>query len=136
MNAKEIMLGNYFEVLTKHLNRVTAITETEVQLHSESEKIHFTCPIDALTPIELSDDWLISFNFEQKKVQNNLGSESQLYDFFEHKETGFIIYKSKYGYLLNSHINHKLHPTKMFFTKIHSFQNIYFALTGEQLILK
>lgn len=42
MNAKELMLGNYFEVLTKHINIVTAMTETEVQLYSESEKIHPT----------------------------------------------------------------------------------------------
>lgn len=135
MNAKELMIGNYFECLTKHLNTVTAMTETEVQLYSESEKIHFTCPIDALTPIELSDDWLSAFGFEQKKVQNNLGSESQLYDYFEHKETGFILYKSKYGYVLNSHINHKIHPKKIFFTKVHSLQNIYSCLTGEHLIL-
>jgi hypothetical protein len=134
MNSKELMIGNYFEVLTKHLNRITAITESEVQLYSESEKIHFTCHIDYLTAIELTDDWLLAFGFEHKKVQNNLGIESQLYDYFEHKKTGFIIYKSKYGYVLNSHINHKFNPNKMFHKTIHGLQNLYFALTGQELI--
>jgi hypothetical protein len=135
MNSKELMIGNYFEVLTKHLNRITAITETEVQLYSESEKIHFTISIENLKPIELSDEWLLAFGFEAKKVPNNMGIGDQLFEYYEHKESGFIIYKSKFGYCLESVVRNTLELKNIFYTKVHALQNLFFALKKKELIL-
>jgi hypothetical protein len=124
MEANELRIDNLIDRGDYHC-KVTGITEEGI----------ITEPIDykgerfveqIMKPIPLTEEWLVKFGFEE--VDGN-----DYYKFFDLQEfrlfvnkkdnSCFIHYKqSSIDYLINN-----LH--------VHSLQNLYFALTGEELEL-
>lgn len=96
--------------------------------------------ISTYTPIPLTEEWLVNFGFERQERTDN--------------EKGFVLLhkeKSKSVYIrtfcepnisgfFNMFNFSECHEDKIQFIRkieyIHQLQNIYFALTGEELILK
>jgi hypothetical protein len=74
-----------------------------------------------LNPIPLTEDWLLKFGFE--KINHVHG-----YVFYSHR-------KSKISVYLDMKIEWMGYLTACK-TYVHQLQNLYFALTGEELILK
>lgn len=78
-------------------------------------------------PIPLTEEWLLKFGFEinrQTKEENNIWRCYSEEGFFEVEQIGssfFLDDNDCYG----TKINH-----------VHQLQNLYFALTGEELTLK
>ncbi|WP_223559578.1 hypothetical protein [Chryseobacterium lathyri] len=80
-------------------------------------------------PIELTEEWLLKFGFEIEKSNShciafneNYEHELQLDKEFETKENCWNITKYGGGYRLIYYV--------------HQLQNLYFALTGEELTIK
>ena len=69
-------------------------------------------------PILLTDGWLLRFGFE-KDADNNFETKDVLIQYWSHKNEFY--YVTNHG-LLCKRINY-----------IHELQNLYFALTGEEL---
>ena len=112
MKANELRIGNL--VLRPDLNELN---------HSISEPkphyVEFTdlCNEHRLKPIPLTEEWLVKFGFDD--------------DFHIGK---FWVTIDDNGYY---YTNHKLNDngfTEVLF--VHSLQNLYFALTGEELTIK
>jgi hypothetical protein len=94
------------EIVTLQLNGLTTVTINEVQ------------------PIPLTEEWLLKFGFERLHQSNYIllenGSES-----FHLCETIFSYWVLEFKGLHWSRIQH-----------VHQLQNLYQALTGEELTLK
>jgi hypothetical protein len=104
MNARELRIGNYVQdSTTNELIMVSAYTITQIVEHSWKAK-----------PIELSEEWLKKFGF--KGTEFLLGKGNFIYN----KEKKVLTW---YGIMLQDSL----------YNEVHKVQNIYFALTGEEL---
>lgn len=77
-----------------------------------------------LKPIPLTEEWLVKFGFE-KEYSN----------YWSHKKSYFEIDKDNYGLWINSVNGNEYHHGNGF-KHVHQLQNLYFALTGEELTLQ
>lgn len=93
--------------------------------------------IDSISGIELTEEWLLMLGFEHSRDESYSDSAkcygipvtgSQYYDMPVIFEKGFF-YVGSYGDI-------GIEPDFKPFKYVHQLQNLYFALTGEELILK
>ncbi len=94
-------------------------------------------PIALMQPIPLTEDWLIRFGFE-KRFNND---DCNLFDLIGYKEMsltglnrgqGFFTladFTGKNGWYLDL-------QTRTTLTHVHQLQNLYFAISGEELTIK
>lgn len=116
MQSKDLRIGN----LVKHLD-----------YHLEVQKIGFTkiwiedgtISFDEIEPIKLTEEWCIKFGF-QKDLENTIYKNINKHC--------FLCYENKIVTLLEEENNYCLRKIKY----VHELQNLYFALTGEELELK
>jgi hypothetical protein len=141
MKANELRLGNYvnvpipeqcpfriddFECLSYEFIKVA-----QKQIINGKEVHPLTWYGNDLQPIPLTEEWLLKFGFKlyEKKVSLNIGGE--LFNYAMKDE--FIIWTDlKSGWTLDSRKDRKTH----WLNSLHQLQNLYFALTGEELKLK
>jgi hypothetical protein len=121
LEAKDLRIGNYLD------GRIGFVVVEEIRkdgcmVKIEGSRSSFIVGGEApcLTPIPLTEEWLVRFGFEKSAFNENVYSNKSI-----------ILDKRKLGWLLcdNSidnlkHIEH-----------VHQLQNLYFALTGEELTL-
>ena len=123
MNDTELRLGNLIDRGDYHC-KVTGITEDGIMtepINYEGER--FVEKI--ITPIPLTEEWLIKLNFKYKKTEK---SNSYSLDFFR---VSFVIDGRYKGKMFISVAN--LNPDVNNFLYVHQLQNLYFALTGKEL---
>lgn len=119
MKASELKIGNY--VRHQLFDKNITITSDHIQqLESGMDQ-------DILQGIPITEEWLVNFGFEENyrsklRVNYDAPNETMGYDFNknEKKMEGFRFY----GRWIEG-INY-----------VHKLQNLYFALTGEELTLK
>ena len=119
MNAKELRIGNIVELLIagggKFPNEIRPIKASEFFALSEHP--------NWASPIPLTEEWLLKFGFV--RVDHIHGYS--FYTLAKNKKNPchLDIYKNKtvwMGYMIDQHC-----------TYVHQLQNLYFALTGEEL---
>jgi hypothetical protein len=121
MNANELRIGNY--ILKNGSNYIVG-TLFFVDVY-DGTAMGFD-----LQPIPLTEEWLLRFGFEKDDVFDKIFTYLPLHDLCMdklsfRKSEGFICYDGiKYRTLLK-HIQY-----------VHQLQNLYFALTSEELTLK
>ena len=121
MEAKELMIVNYF---INDLNDVANITEIESDgvLGVTGQYRKFTY-FNLMQPIPLTEEWLGKFGFKKIEGSNN----------YYHPKTGSICFtkvcEPHNYYLVKTGFGSGLTSVKY----IHQLQNLYFALTGEEL---
>ena len=120
MNENELRLGNYYAIAEDNgitYKQVTYLIPSAGDWFSNGDNLTHACK-----PILLTEDWLLKFGFEQG-VNNNTFRHiksayavSFIFDNFEFRssECGDYITTIKY---------------------VHQLQNLYFALTDEELIM-
>jgi hypothetical protein len=131
INAKELRIGNL--VWTK--SRPTSINQN-------NEVLTIVCMVrvedcDEYTPIPLTEEWLVKFGFEKNEDGNYDKSieDSILFEIRIGKDGAFGAFSSidtsveGYFEFFDSAL-----PTSIV-KNIHQLQNLYFALTGEELTL-
>lgn len=117
MEANELRIGNLAYNLAngnKELCTVNSITELGIGYDSESREGN--CIINNIEPIPLTEEWLLNFGFGHREFSFDKGS------FYLTKRTG-----KKDEYLYQAHTN------RFQVKHVHQLQNLYFALTGEEL---
>lgn len=120
MKASELRIGNYLN------GRKGPVTVTEIR---ENNKVkikenpsNFTFG-DCLLPIPLTEEWLLNLGF--KKVGTNF--ELDFFVFWYSSYQNCFVWR-----FMN--INSNADPISLEY--VHQLQNLYFALTGEELTLK
>lgn len=128
MEARELRIGNIID-RTDYECRVISIDAasiTAAPLNYKGERF----VVQEIKPIPLTEGWLVRFGFELVASRSNrvfskgkdfgfdLGIASYLVAYYRHEDE-----------LSNIFIRHKVNY-------VHQLQNIYFALTGEELEMK
>lgn len=117
MKANELRIGNYVEIAQYPNDR-------EIIKLDSGNAIDQSIKLNA-KPIPLTEEWLVKFGFEKlTDVKDGFKTTS-----YSHKKYSFIIYFD--GERLS--VNFWQGNEKKY---IHQLQNLYFALTGEELKLK
>jgi hypothetical protein len=82
--------------------------------------------VENIKPIQLTEEWLLKFGFE--KLVNN--KKCNLY---HQKDSRFLFALSKNNVRHVTILNESTHIVNTAFKYVHQLQNLYFALTGEEL---
>jgi hypothetical protein len=133
MKANELRSGNYVDVYKgdvhygiELVNNISSMGINE-RLPSEYYAV-FENPMNdelLVKPIPLTEDWLLRLGFEKTKW---------LYvKYFFGDYIGVHVSDFSVGTYTHKRIAHAVQPSCMY---VHQLQNLYFALTGEELTLK
>lgn len=112
MKANELRIGNYYNQFG-NIHQATGTTISELE---KAPKDQLWCK-----PIPLTEDWLLKFGFKLNKLGN-----MYRYSNYPKRVISFKKFQGKW-YLYMTH-NPKC-------DYVHQLQNLYFALTGEELTL-
>jgi hypothetical protein len=123
MKSTEFRIGNLVDCFM--VVEIVAIEEKKLKVRREIEKGYYNielCPIDSLdlNPIPLTEEWLLKMGFEKKNETYKLKNFGK----FIFHEIGISFYPAG---ILNSLLRKDL------IIYVHQLQNLYFALTGEEL---
>ena len=118
MEATELRIGNY--VMNEHSKILTVlgIKETSLYLYEKYKSQSGSYFIEKIWPIPLTEEWLLKFGFE--KIAGYLWKCKQL------GEQRFIENHLTKGYF-------ETHYESKHIQYVHQLQNLYFALTNEEL---
>jgi len=121
MKASELRIGNY---VMDRGNKVLLIDHWEYKDKISEKRIDgyhpFTEYVEHLQPIPLTEEWLFKFGFE-------IGyNKTKMLDVYC-KDFGFLIERSNGG---------NFYYKKVYVQHVHQLQNLYFALSGEELTFK
>lgn len=107
MKANELRVNNWVYCIEDHVN--IEILPSDVQLAGQFK------------PILLTEEWLLKFGFEEVELSIPRKWNNKKFRIREnHPNRYFVSYK--YGHVELIHV--------------HQLQNLYFALTGEELTIK
>lgn len=107
INEKELRIGN---LIFNHYNNVKTVFTINKNMNNGHP----------LNPIPLTEEWLIKFGFEKTDFGGKCFSYGDI-----------LIYPNESEYRLFAH-----QYIKGALKYVHQLQNLYFALTGEELTLK
>ncbi len=83
---------------------------------------------DQYDPIELNEDWLLKFGFESNNVAYKIDNDRFVFELYFYDAWNLCyVEKSKFG-------NGSVELSG--YWKIHELQNLFFAITGEELKIK
>src|SRR6185295_14978578 len=117
MKARELRIGNYIGII--HAGIETKVIAEHIKFIAEGDTSY--------KPIPLTEEWILKFGFKYTKAKGAGGQDQW----------------SGLGFISNGKINFRGHPASLmlegyFNTNIefvHQLQNLYFALTGEELTI-
>ena len=127
IDARQLMIGNYLTVDGKYI-RVKDIGDDGINIFWYHEMTHYDVLFEDLEPIPLDNEILTKCGFEKKDRSN------EYWDFWildngwyigmaHHNEPSAGVEKNSY-YWGENYVQIK---------SLHQLQNLYFALTGEEL---
>ena len=130
MKANELRIGNWVKIPDKPEEIIIPCIEAKVQgiglfgnieFLNTPQKKGVVWSVKSITGILLTEQWLKEFGFG--KVRFNYEKEWLL--LHKHMKRG------TFDFLINEPHSNKLHITQLI--NVHQLQNLYFALTGEEL---
>ena len=133
MKANELRIWNYVRFYATE-SIITAINNNDEENSYVDVASYNDIPIEDLNPIPLTEDWLLKFGFEKEIDEFDIFSIHNSQYSIQHYKNGKCIF-------VYSPIN-ELNPEdeeNVIFLQIkhvHQLQNLYFALTGEELTIK
>lgn len=131
MNVTEVRIGNLFQwKSTGKIESVKDIKTAGVKYHTINNVYISDCQ-----PIPLTEEWLVKFGCIQvdlfgdfhgeKPMSNYIPENADMFDFVISVYEDDTIYLTSHGITWGIDIIH-----------VHQFQNLYFALTGQELEIK
>lgn len=118
MNAKELRIGN----ITKQ-GVVVEINRSDKDSFRVWDVVNLKSSYNNnVEPIPLTEEWLIKFGFSKESPDNE-----DDFNYWELKDVEFTDYEDG---------DFEINQTGFVFKYVHQLQNLYFALTGEELELK
>lgn len=124
MKASELRIGN----LITFKNRDSSDTEMFVEV---GDLFRIEQDENGYNPIKLTEEWLLKFGFEKQFKNMPIGRKSYSLILY-HNHFCFISYEDDFFVRLYSSTSDFSIEIKY----VHQLQNLYFALTNEELILK
>jgi len=132
MKPNELRIGNYIhrlDLVSKE-PRIENVIELQENKAVCSGPFKVNLSYDDLQPIPLTEQWLIEFGFEKKTYQN-LTLYCYSLKVLSHGEISFHPKDSGFNLDLGTTTGYQFGKTKIKY--VHQLQNLYFALTGEEL---
>lgn len=119
MKANELRIGNYVDntLLHKYSNVIISEIHSNLIISTYGEYLE----LDYIEPIPLTEDWLLKFGFEKPKFCGFYQS-----DYIVELNDRFVINDRKDGFFY-------VDAPNLCIESVHQLQNLYFALTGEEL---
>jgi len=111
MKASELRLGNLIYDIPERGGKIISVNK--VWIDDDGESLYF----DLCNPIPLTEEWLLKFGFEKK---DSIFSKTLLFGILQ--KNGIFFCE-----IMEGGVNVKC---------VHQLQNLYFALTGEELEIK
>lgn len=130
MKATELRIGNYF--IPPNTGTIESTTVMYLGLKQGIEIFINSHKSSECAPIELTGDWLLKFGFEKDKKLPVFTKRTKVKD-------NFIIGNPEMVLICNPHqriIWIESNTTHIKCAYVHQLQNLYFALTGKELIKK
>lgn len=118
MKPTELRIGNYLYCDKAYLTRVKGVNEKEILVN--------TLFVESIDPIPLAEHWLLKLGFEKTKAN----------EYFIDKPTVLGIRFNQIGKTRAIVFRTQSVEVSPICEYVHQLQNLYFALTGEELILK
>ena len=125
MKANELRIGNYIHSSISSCNYKKGLVE--VDLHTFA-KIRLQDALSHLEPIPLTEEWLLKFGASERVIA---GMDNE---FTIQKDEFEIAWDKTYGvivFTLDGYDSFSLPNIK----HVHQYQNLYFALTNEELTI-
>ena len=129
MKTTDLRLGNFISINFGNRDDGKVITVDGVSDCEIYNEEYGYSPCNEFNPIPLTEQWLLDFGFNQS-------IEGQWYIHFD--EMCLTIYEDLPQYIVEIH-DMEMDKSSIFLKSIqyvHQLQNLYFALTQEELILK
>jgi hypothetical protein len=123
MNTNELMIGNLCQdKISGALLKVTGTHENDISFYVIDRNLFPLQPGWQAEPIPLTEEWLLRFGFEKNDNNQFILMEGSV---------DILFNKDLNGWTCDG-INFSINMTE----HVHQLQNLYFALTGEELKLK
>lgn len=130
MKANELRIGNYLNGKQGYVVVSEIRANNSVKIHDNTSSFYVgTC----LKPIPLTEEWLFNFNME---YVDGFSSQRKLYVKKHEYDISQITYSEKEGLMRLSNGEQKGTMLIPHIKYVHQLQNLYFALTGEELTFK
>jgi hypothetical protein len=131
MQSKDLRIGNYVNYIGGGTFKVTGIHEFGLDVEDDIESTYME--YEYFEPIKLTEDWMINFGME---YTDGFSNSRKLYVKKHEHDVSHITYSEKEGMLRLSNGQQKGTTLIPHIKYVHQLQNLYFALTGEELELK
>ncbi|WFB67051.1 hypothetical protein [Chryseobacterium sp. WX] len=118
----ELRIGNFVEVENY---KIIQLENIHPKGTTKGDEIYLS---SMLKPIELSEHWLLKFGFDSNNVAYKIDNDRFIFELYFYDAWNLnYVEKSKFG-------NGSVELSG--YWKIHELQNLFFALTGEELKIK
>lgn len=126
MKIEELRIGNLVKLVFEESQKESIIEWDEVDF------FQYKVRLKHLQPIPLTEELLLKFGFEEKVFRDN---EDLSFDRFSKK--GFAIERlNDEDFFISENIDQMIGNFDIKIKSVHQLQNLYYALTGEELTLK
>jgi hypothetical protein len=130
MEIKELRIGNSILNHKGEVETVRAIGINDyIWFDKERNLLDKLCK-----PIPLTEEWLLKCGFKKFESTGVVG-----FDYSDHNEKTFVYDKGRFGIVkwgINSPFFYSNHNLRIELKTVHQLQNLYFALTNEELTWK
>ena len=123
MNAQELRIGNWINDITGHETQVRGTTKQGIWIGDNAGP----GPEVAFTPIELTPEWLERFGFEYEEGFAD-----------DYTKEPISLYNNPFleGWTVETIFSELIKKNMLNIKYVHQLQNLYFALTGQELEFK
>ncbi len=128
MKASELRIGNLVDYNEGGIFKVIGIHEFGIDCEDEIEIIYME--YENFNPIPLTEEWLLNLGFKEYK---DFGYKTGCFDYIKYGFSYLIDTKKIRIMHKGNNMSHIL-QNKVHY--VHQLQNLYFALTGEELTIK
>ena len=128
MNANELRIGNFLKIGQEHesYNCLGKVIKWELSNFYSLEKGYNN--IEWFEPIPLTEEWLLKFGFVAKSLYSNfILNEIEIAS-----SVRFVKTNERNSFYLDGEIPEFM---KIRIVNVHQLQNLYFSLTGEELVV-
>ena len=138
MNAKELRIGNYIieNVETDIIGRVKGVNSYEAD---NTERVVYTerqtTPEEFIQPIPLTEEWLVNLGVIKHNYTKDMPEKFQRPDIDEDGNIYYTWVKGAFNLEIqeSGEIWFEVYSHYIHVKWVHQLQNIYYALTGEEL---
>lgn len=139
MKSNELRIGNLV-MCRGAISTITIIQQKSIGYFKNSFVGEDALPLKFIKPIPLTEEWLVNFGFKEIKrfthdFEEIIYGKSIIVGSENHCETLVISMPFKTGFIGN-YLSDEEYTLNIDINNVHQLQNLYFALTNEELTLQ